>query len=121
MSSSHCSNPANFTNRSSERKLMNVGCKAMTCFSCYVYSDNYFQLDGTNHDSPLDLNYSLEHSGWANSIYWRGFQGSLVMKNESTGRWEIRDNRTNIVLGRADWASFHFNVLIYFIHSSYLS
>ena len=78
---------------------MNVRCNTRTCFSCSLDSDKHFQLDGRHHDSPIDQNYTLEHSGLSDSIYWRGFQSSVIVKNETTGRWEIRDNQTNIVLG----------------------
>ena len=79
---------------------MNVGCDSQTCFSCQVSSDKHFQLEGRDHDSPIDQNFTLEHSGWADSVYWRGFQSSVIVKNATTRRWEIRDNRTNTVLGR---------------------
>ena len=62
---------------------MNVGCDTTSCFSCHVFSNNYFTLDGRNYDSPIDQNYTLEHSGWSDSIYWRGFQSSLIVKNET--------------------------------------
>ena len=74
----------------------------MHCFTCQVFSDNYFALDGSSHDSPIDQNYTLEHTGWSDSIYWRGFQSSVIVKNETTKRWEIRDTRTDTVLGKTE-------------------
>ena len=85
---------------------MNVACDSQACFTCRVSSDKYFQLDGRDHDSPIDQNFTLEHNGWADSVYWRGFQSSVIVKNTTTRRWEIRDDRTNTVLGRGGFLSF---------------
>ena len=78
--------------------MLNVGCDFKTCFNCYVNSERHFQLEGRDHQSLIDQNYTIELEGSSDSVYWRGFHSSVIVRNDTSLRWEIRDDRTNLLL-----------------------
>ena len=57
-----------------------------------------FQLEGGDHQSLIDQNYTIELEGSSDSVYWRGFHSSVIVRNDTSLRWEIRDDRTNLLL-----------------------
>ena len=74
--------------------------------SCEVYSDKYFQLEGMEHGSLIDKNFTLEHLGGQDSVSWRGFHRSVIQRDEKRQHWEIRDIRTNQVLATTEIKDF---------------
>ena len=61
-------------------------------------SERHFQLEGRDHQSLIDQNYTIELEGSSDSVYWRGFHSSVIVRNDTSLRWEIRDDRTNLLL-----------------------
>ena len=77
--------------RKAQQAFMNARCSIDLYHYCHFSQRVQFGLHGTCKDSIIDNNYTIYVDEETDEIHWKGFGKTDILRNNSSGQWEIKD------------------------------